>query len=86
MSCAVDERRVIRLGDATTHGGKVIRASGICRIEGRPIARIGDLVSCPKCEGVFSIVEGQTTYCDDSVPVTLHGHKTACGAILISSE
>lgn len=41
-------RGVIRLGDSTDHGGKVISASSTTIIQGKPLARIGDMVSCPK--------------------------------------
>jgi uncharacterized Zn-binding protein involved in type VI secretion len=85
MSFSVDSRRIIRLGDATTHGGKVTHVASQTTVDGIPIARIGDKVVCPKCKGVFPIVEGQSTYLDDGIPVALNGHKTACGAVLISS-
>ena len=38
---------IIRLGDATTHGGVVVQASSDMVIEGKPAALVGDLVSCP---------------------------------------
>lgn len=38
---------LIRLGDATDHGGKVISASKTMHYEGRFVARKGDEVSCP---------------------------------------
>jgi uncharacterized Zn-binding protein involved in type VI secretion len=40
-------RRIIREGDTTTHGGKVINGSDRHRLEGRRIARLGDEVDCP---------------------------------------
>ena len=36
---------IIRLGDATTHGGVVVQASSDMVIEGKPAALVGDLVS-----------------------------------------
>ena len=41
----------IVLGDCTDHGGEVIEASGMTDTHGKPIARMGDKVSCPKCRG-----------------------------------
>ena len=41
------DRPICCEGDMTTHGGKVIKASGSFTIDGRRVARIGDLVSCP---------------------------------------
>lgn len=40
-------RALVRLGDKTTHGGEVISASGSV-MYGKPIALVGDKVSCPK--------------------------------------
>lgn len=39
---------LVCLGDATTHGGKVISASSTMFINGIQVALVGDLVSCPK--------------------------------------
>lgn len=77
---------VIVLGDKTDHGGTVIEGDPTCTVDGKPIARLGDKVSCPKCKGVFPIIEGvvDTWYSDK--PVAIHGHKTACGAMLIGSQ
>lgn len=86
MSFTVGGRGVIRLGDPTTHGGTVIRVSGTVEVDGKPVARPGDLVTCPRCEKTqYLIVEGDSEYTDEGIPVALEGHKTACGAALISS-
>lgn len=77
---------VIVLGDKTDHGGTVIEGDPTSTVAGKPIARLGDKVSCPKCKGTFPIIEGvvDTIYSDK--PVAIHGHKTACGAMLIGSQ
>lgn len=36
-----------RLGDSTDHGGVVITAASPDLIEGKPIFRVGDTVTCP---------------------------------------
>ncbi|MBB5018721.1 putative Zn-binding protein involved in type VI secretion [Chitinivorax tropicus] len=77
---------VIVLGDATDHGGVVLSASPGSETEGRPMARVGDLVGCPTCMGVYAIAEGDTTWLDEGQPVAYHGCKTTCGASLISSQ
>ncbi|MDR3428734.1 MULTISPECIES: PAAR domain-containing protein [Silvimonas] len=77
---------VICVGDGTSHGGKVLNGSNRMSIDGRPVARKGDMVSCPKeGHGTNPIIEGSPTLTDDGVPVALHGHKTACGCTLIAS-
>lgn len=79
-------RKIIVLGDSTDHGGKVIGGSPTQAIDGKPIARLGDMVSCPrKGHGVNPIVEGDADYLVNGIPVALDGHKTACGCALIGS-
>ena len=85
MSNRKDGRGVIRLGDTTDHGGEVISVAHKATDMGIPIACVGDMVQCPRCRGTYAIVEGDPHYKIDGVPVALHGHKTACGAALISS-
>ena len=77
---------IIRLGDATSHGGKVITASTTHLIDGIGIARVGDRVMCPVSgHGLNTIVEGAATYLVGGRMVALHGHRSACGCALISS-
>lgn len=79
-------KRVIRLGDPTSHGGTVVSASSVVIINGKPLARIGDSVTCPiPGHGVVTIVEGDTAWTDDGKPIALEGHKTSCGASLITT-
>ncbi|CAI8848886.1 PAAR domain-containing protein [Pseudomonas monsensis] len=75
----------IRLGDSTTHGGKVLEAFSQTDLNGKPIAGVGHKVSCPLCKGIFPIAEGSSTYTVDGTPIALDGMKTACGAALIAS-
>ena len=79
-------RKIIVVGDVTDHGGKVIEGSPTQRISGKPIARLGDKVDCPrKGHGVNAIVEGDPSYLINGIPVALEGHKTECGCSLIGS-
>lgn len=79
--------KLIRLGDATDHGGKVISASSSMHYDGRPLARKGDEVSCPKHPKVRPnrIIDGDAAMTDGGVALALHGHRAACGCHLISS-
>jgi uncharacterized Zn-binding protein involved in type VI secretion len=81
-----DGRMVIRLSDTTTHGGRVITSSDNWTVDGRPVARVGDMVMCPQCNNqAYPIVQGDGTITQDGRPVAFEGHLTACGARLISS-
>lgn len=77
----------IREGDTTSHGGRVLACTPTNRVDGRPLALLGDKVSCPKCGGIYPIVGvknlGMTF---DGRPVASEGDTTACGASLIASQ
>jgi uncharacterized Zn-binding protein involved in type VI secretion len=77
---------VIRLGDITSHGGKVLAASGTSIVHGIPVARQGDACICPiKGHTSCFIAEGDPRVLNGGIPVAFQGHKTSCGATLISS-
>jgi uncharacterized Zn-binding protein involved in type VI secretion len=79
-------RGVIRLGDPTSHGGKVVSATGNLNIMGKDVARLGDKCTCPRPgHRNCTIVEGDPDWSIDGVPVALEGHKISCGATLIST-
>jgi uncharacterized Zn-binding protein involved in type VI secretion len=77
---------IIRLGDKTSHGGTVLEGSLADICMGKPIAYVGHKVQCPKCKGIFPIVEGALTTSFYGKGVALAGMKTACGAVLIASQ
>lgn len=77
---------VVRLGDKTSHGGVVISASPMHTVRGIGIARVGDMVSCPQSgHGTNKIIEGSPVFSIGGRKVALHGHKCACGCVLIAS-
>jgi uncharacterized Zn-binding protein involved in type VI secretion len=78
-------RPVIRKGDRTSHGGVVVTGDETVMIFGQPMARLGDRVSCPKCSGTHTIVEGTTDVGSDR-KTAVEGMKTSCGAVLIASQ
>jgi uncharacterized Zn-binding protein involved in type VI secretion len=77
---------IIRLGDKTSHGGTVLEGSPTDICMGKPIAYMGHKVQCPKCKGIFPIVEGALTTAFYGKGVALAGMKTSCGAVLIASQ
>lgn len=78
--------KIIRVGDATTHGGKVISGDTTMIVHGRPVARVGDMVICPACQGTFPIVEGNPGMRRNGKPIAYEGCRTSCGAQLLASE
>jgi uncharacterized Zn-binding protein involved in type VI secretion len=80
------EQGLIVLGDKTNHGGTVISAAPTTYTHEKRVARLGDMVSCPKCKGVFPIAQGDRSFNVEGAPAAYHGCKTACGATVLSSQ
>lgn len=80
-------RNVIRLGDPTTHGGKVESVGAThFTVDGIAVARVGDVCSCPiKGHDNCKIAEGDPHHLIDGVAVAYQGHKTTCGATLTAT-
>lgn len=77
----------IVIGDKTSHGGTVLSGSTVSDTAGKPIARVGDKVSCPiQGHGTCQIVSGDSTVIIDGKACARDGDKTACGATLIASQ
>jgi uncharacterized Zn-binding protein involved in type VI secretion len=78
---------VIRLGDPTSHGGKVVNVSAThFTVDGIAVARVGDDCTCPiKGHDNCTIAEGDLRHVIDGIAVAYAGHKTSCGATLVST-
>ncbi|WOD18939.1 PAAR domain-containing protein [Paraburkholderia kirstenboschensis] len=77
-------RQVIVVGDTMApHGGTVITGSDVDSVDGKGIARQGDLVDCTE-HGVNPIAEGDESSIFSGKPVALHGHRAECGCSLVS--
>ena len=80
-------RNVIRLGDETSHGGKVIstRANHF-KLSGVPVACVGDQCSCPVAgHNGCTIISGSTRHRINGVALAFEDDVTSCGAKLKSS-
>ncbi|MFK3737507.1 PAAR domain-containing protein [Massilia sp. TN1-12] len=78
---------VIRLGDPTSHGGKVVSVGATdFTVDGIAVARVGDACSCPiKGHEGCTIAEGDPHHTIDDIAVAYDGHKTTCGAVLVAT-
>lgn len=77
---------LVLLGDKTSHGGKVISASSNIIVNGKTVALIGDLVSCPvPGHGTNPIIEGFPQRTFNGRAVVADGCKCQCGCTVISS-
>jgi uncharacterized Zn-binding protein involved in type VI secretion len=76
---------VVRLRDPTSHGGSVAHVSAThFTVAGVAVARVGDKCMCP-VHGPGTIVDGDPNHTIDGIRVAYEGHKTSCGATLIST-
>ncbi|CAN5379697.1 PAAR domain-containing protein [soil metagenome] len=83
----MSEKSVVCVGDDTSHGGKVVSGSASSTIAGRPIARLGDRVTCPKCKPHhFVIASASSNHRVDGSLVARDGDSASCGAVLIASR
>ena len=78
---------VIRLGDPTSHGGKVVACCATnCKAAGQPIAVVGDKVTCPVQGHVnCTIATGNARHRINGKAVAYDGDTTSCGALLQST-
>ncbi|WP_288392575.1 PAAR domain-containing protein [uncultured Herbaspirillum sp.] len=75
----------IVVGDRTSHGGVVLTGDQTWKVDGAEVARIGDLVSCPRCKRTALIATSKDpSFTSKGVPVAFDGDMTDCGAILYS--
>ena len=79
---AVGTRPLITLGARTTHGGRVITATSGIFTNGRQVAVVGDIVSCPG-HGFVRIESGDKEMAVKGRPVARLNDFTTCGAMLI---
>ena len=78
-------KAAIRLGDETTHGGKVTSATTRYILHGIAVAQEGDMTHCPQCKGDYAILPtpGAATHLGKTL--AFEGTATACGATLVAS-
>ncbi|MDP5291697.1 PAAR domain-containing protein [Oceanimonas sp. CHS3-5] len=73
--------KIARLGDATSQGGSVLEGDQTVMHGGKPVARVGMLASCPKCQkgqGPIVPVAPRTVQLPGGL-VALAGDQVACG-------
>lgn len=76
----------VLLGDPTSHGGIVLTASSTTIVDGRAVALVGDLVSCPiPGHGINPILIGCSDWSEDGRAMVVTGCLCACGCIVIST-
>ncbi len=76
-----------RMGDATSHGGLIVTGAMRTFVNGRPVARMGDLHACPiPGHSVNPIVTGSLDTFTEGRPNARIGDVTACGAVIVTGS
>ena len=74
---------IARLNDGSNHGGTIVSAASYEYVNGRLVARVGDMHSCPiRGHGVTPIVNGSGNFKCEGAIVAVIGSKTGCGATI----
>jgi uncharacterized Zn-binding protein involved in type VI secretion len=78
---------VARIGDSSDHGGTIISSCQKTKAEGKLIARVTDLHSCPiPFHGVTPIVTGSPNYFVEGKKCARSTSTTGCGASIIGGS
>ncbi|MGY2485379.1 PAAR domain-containing protein [Cupriavidus sp. CP313] len=83
---------LIRKGDATSHKGVVITGSEEDLLDGKPMARLGDLVDCPghypdgRPHGINKIITATSGLMLGDREAACAGDMTECGCTLLGSS
>lgn len=79
--------RLARKGDASSHGGTIISGAGKTTADGLPVARVGDLHSCPiPGHGTTAISSGSPTLLVEGKAAARVGDSCGCGAVITSGS
>ena len=80
-------RRQARMGDRSTHGGKIVSGASRTLVNGMPVARMGDKHDCPiPGHGTTNIVSGSPDTQTEGRPNARMGDAVECGARIITGS
>jgi len=78
---------IARLGDKSSHGGTIISSASRTYVNGKLVARKGDLHSCPiKGHGVTPITSGSDSVLVEGQPAARIGDSVGCGATITAGS
>lgn len=74
---------IARVGDTSSHGGTIISGASKTFVNGKQVARVGDMHSCPIAgHGTTAITSGSTTVFIEGAAVARIGDSIGCGAVI----
>jgi uncharacterized Zn-binding protein involved in type VI secretion len=75
---------VARIGDGSDHGGVIVSSAAKTIVEGKLVARVGDLHSCPiPGHGVTAIATGSPKVIVEGQLIARTTSVAGCGAVII---
>lgn len=77
---------IARLGDPSSHKGKIIRATGVVISNGIEIAVSGDIHSCPISGHGDTKITGTSSTTSQGKNIVRVGDKAACGAVITKGD
>ncbi len=78
---------IARLGDKSSHGGTIITVASRTYVNGRLVARKGDLHSCPiEGHGITPITSGSDSVLIEGQPAARIGDSVGCGATIATGS
>lgn len=76
-----------RMGDISSHGGMIITGATRTIVNGRPVARMGDLHVCPiPGHGVTPVISGSLDTMTERMPNARLGDVAACGGVIVTGS
>lgn len=77
--------KIVKLGDASDHGGKIIQASGGFTVDGVAACVSGDMHECPIKGHGSTPVTSSSSATGAGKGIVRSGDKAGCGAAMIGS-
>lgn len=80
-------RATARVSDVCDHGAVIITGASTIMVNGLPVARVGDLVSCPlDGHGINPIIAVEPFHTTEGKDTAHISARTACGAVIITAS
>lgn len=76
---------VARVNDLSDHGGHIASGSSTTTVDGRAVARNGDVHECP-LHGTGTVLSTLNDVTVDGAAIVYVGCQTSCGAIIVTGS
>ncbi len=77
---------IVRLGDTSSHGGNMVSATGLFKVNGKIVCVHGDMHSCPIKDHGTTAVSSSNSLKSNGKSVIRVGDSAGCGASISSGS